>query len=180
VQEAITTTGSVLSGADQVLGETVPAGIDAIRQPLSSVAQSLTQVEAVLAGLTLLGVDFAPDTALGTSLGRIDQELAALSAQLQDPELRLGRLEEDFAAITTQLGEVEERIAALAVTAEESKAILAAYEATAQQAQAIVEENIENLDLRRTLARAFVVIVGLTLALAHVALLVVGRRLRGE
>lgn len=177
---ALATTADVLGELDLVLAEVVPSGVDSIRRPIGTLALTTRLITDVLGGLALFGVDFNPENGLEDSVAEIDDELAALAAQLRNPDARLARVGDDFAAISDDLAALQRELTILAGSIDGANALLTDYEVTTERATILVDTSRAELASRRTLARSLVILLAALIALGQIAPIAVGRRWMSE
>jgi hypothetical protein len=174
VEEGLAATERVLGEADTMLGETVPAAIDAIRLPLPALITSTDVITRVLNGLPFVGDSVVPEPPPADSLRTIDEELADLARQLRDPSVRLAVVGGQFADVRQELGRTGETLDFLVQTVETAEVVLAGYETAASSASRIVDDEISDLGARRLLAVVLAGLFAAVVAIGNAGLIVAG------
>lgn len=168
---------SVLDESLITLGTEVPASIGAIRAAFPSVISTAELLNDTLGALAFLGIDFRPETPFAESLGRIDDSLARLAADLEEQAPGLAAIATDFrtfgddtAALASDLQVLSDQIGAATLLFDD-------YASTLDDADELVTQAQADIEGQRTALRLLVVLVSLAVALGQFAPIYIGRRL---
>ncbi len=167
----------VLDESLVTIGTEVPASIGAIRAAFPAVISSAELLNDTLGALAFLGIDFRPETPFAESLGRIDDSLADLGADLQQQAPGLARIAADFrtfgddtATLATDLEELSGQVSAATVLFDE-------YAGTLGDANELIARAQADVDGQRSALRLLIVLVSVAVALGQFAPIYIGRRL---
>lgn len=178
LSEALRSGATVVDDTGQLTETSGPALTDAaltLRQ-LESVGE---QIDGFLSALSNVpfSPDFDPDRGLGATFGRLagdieplDAEFAATAASLEQFEGSLTDLQADVDGLAVTIGRVNDDLL-------NSKVLLDQYRDNVAEATLVAERSQGDLGRDQTMLRLFIVLAGLSLALAQVAPLWMGLRL---
>ncbi len=175
LSDALSSGATVIDDTGRLTETSGPALTDAaltLRQ-LESVGGQIDGFLATLSGIPLTP-DFDPDAGLGATFGRLaadieplDAEFAATAASLEEFEGSLTDLQSDVDGLAVTVGRVNDELIA-------SKALLDQYRDNVSEALVVAERSQGDLGTDQTMLRLFIVVAGLSLALAQLAPLWMG------
>lgn len=178
LSEALTSGADVIDDTGRLTETSGPALTDAavtLRQ-LESIGGQIDGFLATLSNVPLTP-DFDPEAGLGATFGRLaddieplDDEFASTAASLQQFSGSLTALQSDVDGLATTIGRVNQELLS-------SEVLLDQYRENVAEAQLVAERSQNDLGSDQTMLRLFIVLAGLSLALAQVAPLWMGLRL---
>ena len=121
---------------------------------------SFDLLRSTIESLSFLGIDTDGSVISGDGIRQIDADLATLATQLRSPDLRLGRVSQEFEDISAELTNLDLTLASVLEDVDAAGDVLANYEAATAEADRIVYDSLQDIDTRRVLARTFVIVFG--------------------
>lgn len=170
VSEAIDETATII-------GEDLPASIDAIRAAMPGLIEASAVIDTTLSGLAIFGVPYNPGVPLDEAFRDLDRQLAPLPQSLRDNAATIAELVPQADGFRDQSILLASQVRLMRTTVEDARTVIDDYRETADQVDVVVRTTTDGLGRSKLIARLLVVLVGIMSALTMAGFVVVGRAL---
>ena len=140
------------------------------------------QIDDTLGALSRIpfGPDYDPDRGLGDTFGRLATTLEEVPAQLESTASSLREFTSDAGGLQSELDRFATEVADVSVDVQDTGTLVERYRRSVADARAVAVESMDQLELNATIMRVLLVIGGVTLLLAQIVPLWLGRSLLDE
>jgi hypothetical protein len=146
-----------------LLGGDVPDTLDAIQDSFPAMIDTARVIDRTMSALSILGVDYSPETPLDGSLQAVEDELGPLAVTLRQQAIPLAEAAADIETVGTSVRTVGNRVNDITTQLTGSTLLVEHYQAAASEAGTVVDDLRERLVRQLALARALMIVLGLTL-----------------
>jgi methyl-accepting chemotaxis protein len=173
-------TESVATVADSLAGLTaaeIPETIESVRGALRPLIGTARALDRTLRALSVLGINYDPQTPLSQALQQIDDELAPLASEVRAQSSSLAEVRPTMEQLGTNLAILAGDLTAIETRLTEADRLLSDYRVLTERAQATIGQTTDQLRVRSTLGYltiALLAVAGMTLSAGMVVL---GRQL---
>ena len=161
-EQAADGTSSALDAVDEaseVLGEELPASVEAIREAMPGLIDAASVIDSTLGGLALFGVPYDPDTPLDEAFQLLDRRLAPLPSRLRSSAGSLSVLSSQSDAYVANLRVLGLEIGDVAARLQEADVLFGSYRDNVEAMAQSLESTREGMGLSRLLAWGLLILV---------------------
>lgn len=163
----LTQLSALTSNLAELVGEDVPASLDAVRASLLPIQTTAGLLDGALTALSFVGVDYDPEVPLDEAIDELDTQLAEIPERLraQAPLIdaaadSISEFGGDTLTIAQELSDLRSRLSEASFT-------VGSYRATIAQADALLVDVEENVSSRLDLLRVVFVVLGFGIAITQ-------------
>lgn len=178
VEDSLQNVDPLLTSVRGLLGEDLPATIDATETALLSAQQGAAAMDRVMRGLRLFGLDYNPELPLDQSLAATAEGLAPLPASLQAVEASLVTSQQDLTGVRNDLTGVASDLDDLAVEMDRTADSLSGYAGQLESGAEAMDDLSTRARLYGWLLAALALLGSAWLAALNYVMMVNGRILR--
>ena len=163
----LTQLSALTSNLAELVGEDVPASLDAVRASLAPIQTTAGLLDGALTALSFVGVDYDPEVPLDEAIDELDAQLAAIPERLraQGPLIdaaaeSLSDFGGDTLTIAQELSDLRSRLSEASFT-------VGNYRSTIAEADALLADVEENVSSRLDTLRVVLVVFGVGVAITQ-------------
>lgn len=167
--------GTLESGTDVIgdvgdLASTTGPALDDVSTTLRQLEVIGAQVDGALSGLSALplGPDYDAENGLGTTFGRVADDLEPLPAQFAETSESLTEFEGSLAELEVELVTLTETVGGVNDDLAESEQLIDDYRTTVSRARDVAERSRDDLEQDETALRIIIVLAGLNFAATQI------------
>lgn len=160
-----------------IIGEDLPASIDAIRTAMPGLIEASAVIDSTLSGLAIFGVPYNPAVPLDDAFRDLDQQLAPLPQSLRDNAATIAELVPQAEGFREHSILLATQVELMRTTVENARSVIDGYRLTADRVDLVVRDTTDGLGRSELIARVLVVLVGAMSVLIMAGFFVIGRAL---
>ncbi|HUP14605.1 MAG TPA: hypothetical protein VM848_00905 [Acidimicrobiia bacterium] len=169
------TVGAAVSETVIIVGEDLPASIDAIRDAMPALIEASNVIDNTLSALAFIGVPYNPEVPLDEAFAELDLQLAPLPGSLRDNAEIISNLIPEADGFHQETVILIDQIEMIRLSVVEARSVIDDYRSQTVRLDAVVRETSEGLDQGAYLSRLLVVLGGALAVIAMSGLIAAGR-----
>jgi hypothetical protein len=158
-----------------IVGEDLPASIDAIRDAMPGLIEASNVIDNTLSGLSLIGVPYNPEVPLDEAFAELDRQLAPLPESLRANAEIIANLIPEADGFHQETLTLTDQIEMMRISVVEARSVIDDYQSQTVRLDAVVQDTAAGLDQGAFLSRLLVVLGGALAVIAMSGLIVAGR-----
>jgi len=158
-----------------IVGEDLPASIDAIRDAMPGLIEASNVIDNTLSGLSLIGVPYNPEVPLDEAFAELDRQLAPLPEGLRANAEIIANLIPEADGFHQETLVLTDQIEIMRISVVEARSVIDDYQSQTVRLDAVVQDTAAGLDQGAFLSRLLVVLGGALAVIAMSGLIVAGR-----
>lgn len=173
--ESSRTVAAAVAETVVIVGEDLPASIEAIRDAMPGLIEASNVIDNTLSGLALIGVPYNPEVPLDEAFAELDRQLATLPEGLRENADIIAQLIPEADGFHQETVVLSDQIEVMRLSVEEARSVIDDYRSQTARLDAVVQETAAGLDQGAFLAHLLVVLGGALAAIAMSGLILAGR-----
>ena len=169
------TVAAAVSETVVIVGEDLPASIEAIRAAMPGLIEASNVIDNTLSGLSLIGVPYNPDVPLDEAFAELDRQLAPLPEGLRQNAEIIANLIPEADGFHQETLTLTDQIEMIRISVVEARSVIDDYQSQTARLDAVVQDAAAGLNQGAFLSRLLVVLGGTLAVMAMSGLVVAGR-----
>jgi hypothetical protein len=171
------TVSAAIEEASLIIGEDLPATIDAIRAAMPGLIEASAVIDRTLSSLALIGVPYNPDVPLDEAFISLDEQLSPLPERLRENAATIGQLVPQAEGFRAQSTILAAQVENMRTSVDEARGAINTYRDSTDRVSVAMESTTTGLSRSENIARILLVIAGVALGTTMYGFVLVGRAL---
>ena len=156
----LTQLSALTSNLSDLVGEDVPASLDAVRASLLPIRTTAGLLDGALTALSFVGVDYDPDVPLDEAIDDLDAQLAEIPERLRSQGPLIDSAAESLSDFGGDTLTIAQELSDLRSRLSEASFTVGNYRSTIAEADALLSDVEENVSSRLDILRVVIVVLG--------------------
>ncbi|HEX5671434.1 MAG TPA: hypothetical protein VFY46_01815 [Acidimicrobiia bacterium] len=171
------TVSAAIEEASLIIGEDLPATIDAIRAAMPGLIEASAVIDRTLSSLAFFGVPYDPEVPLDEAFISLDEQLGPLPERLRENAATIGLLVPQAEGFRSQSRILSTQVENMRNSVSEARAAINTYRDSTDRVSVAMESTTTGLSRSENIARVLLIIAGIALAMTMYGFVLVGRAL---
>ena len=171
------TVSAAIEEASLIIGEDLPATIEAIRAAMPGLIEASAVIDRTLSSLAFIGVPYNPEVPLDEAFISLDEQLGPLPQRLRENAATIGLLVPQAEGFQTQSTILSAQVGNMRTSVAQARTAINTYRDSTDRVSMAMASTTAGLSRSENIARVLLVIAGVALATTMYGFVQVGRTL---
>jgi hypothetical protein len=171
------TVSAAIEEAALIIGEDLPATIDAVRAAMPGLIEASAVIDRTLSSLSLIGVPYDPAVPLDKAFITLDEQLSPLPQRLRENAATIGLLVPQAEGFRAQSMVLSAQVENMRTSVGEARTAIRNYRTSTDRVSTAMKTTATGLSRSENVARLLLVVAGIALATTMYGFVLVGRAL---